>query len=401
MDLHIIYLVHEDQTSKVAEFEMQLASDVAALKLDPAQFYRVIRVRSGADLVHTADEGASLAVALYFGSEVGCSSLGCHDAIEALLAAKVPVVPVLREDQGFSTTVPSSLTPINALFHALDELITVSNFVLRSIGLTESQRRVFVSYRRSDALHMGEELWETLGKAGFDVFLDRFSIEPGADFQRRLEQRLREKAFVLLIESPDLQSSQWVLHEVSFAQKNRLGLLALTWNETIAAKKTLENLRPESRHLLDAAEYTVQSDRQGNFTTAFLHALPRKVEQVHGKAMRERRRQLLGSVLVELDRRKLAWKPLSAWTVLVELPENGLDAKRRVAMSVTPRPPEIPDLFVLDNLFARSGQPYDAAWLVHAATEDEETMEQLRWAVGARRIGLVNEDSIVALVNAF
>ena len=43
----------------------------------------------------------------------------------------------------------------------------VSAAVLRWLGLTEKHRRVFVSYRRSDSLLIGEQLWEKLNKAGF------------------------------------------------------------------------------------------------------------------------------------------------------------------------------------------------------------------------------------------
>src|SRR5271165_5213861 len=124
--------------------------------------------------------------------------------------------------------------PINALDTA--SLAKVSAAVLRWLGLTEKHRRVFVSYRRSDSLLIGEQLWDTLGKAGFDVFLDRFSVDPGVNFQERLTEALSDKAFLLLVESPDVASSKWVAYEVEYARKSRMGLLALTWLDSIKMK---------------------------------------------------------------------------------------------------------------------------------------------------------------------
>jgi hypothetical protein len=59
---------------------------------------------------------------------------------------------------------------------------------------------------------------------GFEVFLDRFSIQAGYDFQQRLTQELEDKSMVVLLESRHLAASKWTQHEIDFAKRRRLGL---------------------------------------------------------------------------------------------------------------------------------------------------------------------------------
>ena len=66
-----------------------------------------------------------------------------------------------------------------------------------------------------------------LTHTGFDVFLDRYSIPSGYDLQRRLNQELLDKSMVVLLESKDIQHSDWTRHEISFTVRNRLGLLTV------------------------------------------------------------------------------------------------------------------------------------------------------------------------------
>ena len=50
----------------------------------------------------------------------------------------------------------------------------------------------FVSY--------ADQLFDALTHARFDVFFDRFRVDPGVDFQRRLTEELAHKSMVLLLE---------------------------------------------------------------------------------------------------------------------------------------------------------------------------------------------------------
>lgn len=331
--------------------------------------------------------------AVFVGSPKAAADSSLLSRLEQFSARHVPTIPLLVSGN-FSEMFPPLLHPINALQWRSNDREGVALQLLRFLGLTEKQRRVFVSYRRSDALHIGEQIWTTLSKAGFHVFLDRFSIEPGDDFQARLTDQLSNKSFVLFIESPEAVDSPWVLHEVNFARLHRLGLLVLTWPETISRGKKVPGLYERYRYILRAADF-IDVDRTKQLSESFLATLPTMVEQRHAAAMLRRRRQLLGSVLREAERLSLQSTQLSDWTVLISDPSNN---SRLV--SVLPRPPEVPDLYLLDENRRSRSEPITHSWLVHAASHlPPDQKKTLDWVIGERDISISSEDKIVRILS--
>lgn len=337
-------------------------------------------------------------VCLFIGSKAAKRDPALTDVVAGLSNINTPVVPLLVAGEEFDEVIPEALHPINRLeWKDSHSSAKVTGWLLRLVGLTEKQRRVFVSYRRSDALHMGEQVWEELSKAGFDVFLDRFGIDPAENFQERLTERLADKAFMLLIESPEARNSKWVMYEVDYAQKHRLGFMTLTWPETKKHGCLVENIFDGYRTYLTDDEL-VRSDGHSMLTAEFVEKLTDQVESKHAAAMLRRRRQLLDSIIVELRRNKLTFTQLSDWTVVVEGSAGG-EHKHRI-VSVTPRPPEVPDLYFLDrhsNDYERA--EVDEALLVHSTFRSGSDREELlRWVVGQRNLKLRSEDQIVDLV---
>jgi hypothetical protein len=164
--MYRLYLIHRDSAEFVQRLANQIKSDLRTLGCDPAQLEILENQSSRSD--------DAIALGLYIASIAGRSDESCRQQAEKLIMANVPVVPLVEASAKFDEVVPDLLHPINALDRS--SLSKVSAAVLRWLGLTEKQRRVFVSYRRSDSLLIGEQVWETLSKAGFEVFLDRFSV---------------------------------------------------------------------------------------------------------------------------------------------------------------------------------------------------------------------------------
>lgn len=381
--MYRLQLVHRSRDQLAQEVSAQLISDLQRLGFDPAKLE--IAENTASDVID------NIALGLYLGSVEGRTDESCKQQIAQLRANSVPVVPVVRVGDNFSDVVPDSLHPINAL--DTSSLAKVSAAVLRWLGLTERHRRVFVSYRRSDSLLIGEQLWETLSKAGFDVFLDRFSVDPGADFQERLTEELSDKAFLLLVESPDVITSKWVEYEVEYGRKSRMGLLALTWPGSAKMKNIFEKQR---RHLNTPGE--LEATPLGHqLSVQFLRELPDLVEHAHAKAMLARRRRMMGSLQSELQRRGINYKLLSDWTLLAET----VTTDGGQLFSITPRPPEIPDLFLLHTHFGAAGTALAQGVLIHtAASLGTERQSLLEWAIATRKLALVNEDQIVQLVDS-
>jgi hypothetical protein len=179
--MYRLHFIHRGRDKLVQEITARLRSDLRDLGCDPS-LVDVLENQS-------CDGSETIVLGLYLASVEGQSDADCNAQIARLMADSVPVIPVVGRNDIFRDVVPESLHPINALDTA--SLAKISAAVLRWLGLTEKHRRVFVCYRRSDSLLIGEQLWETLSKAGFDVFLDRFSVDPGVDFQERLTEALR------------------------------------------------------------------------------------------------------------------------------------------------------------------------------------------------------------------
>ncbi len=99
--------------------------------------------------------------------------------------------------------------------------------ILARAGVTTLDRRAFISYRRTDASPLADQLFDALTERNFDVFLDRVSVEPGVDFQKSLFEHLSDKSMVIVLNSEDFPNSDWTMDEILFARARRLTLLIL------------------------------------------------------------------------------------------------------------------------------------------------------------------------------
>jgi hypothetical protein len=121
---------------------------------------------------------------------------------------------------------PSPLDKIIVLFDS-GAPETLAADVLRSARLGGTDHRLFISYRRTDAQVVAEQLHDAFVHKGFQVFLDRFVGPPGRAFPQELSEELGDKGVVLVIESPRVTHSPWTLAEVALAVRLRLGLFAV------------------------------------------------------------------------------------------------------------------------------------------------------------------------------
>jgi hypothetical protein len=138
------------------------------------------------------------------------------------------VLPSGAYESFFDPALPSThlLRRANAAIWTKAERDVLPAILARS-EITALTPRVFLSYRRAETLPVALQLYDRLSHDGFDVFLDRYSIGAGYDFQRRLSQELADKAVVVFLESPSVSASEWTRHEITYAIRNRLGMLVL------------------------------------------------------------------------------------------------------------------------------------------------------------------------------
>jgi hypothetical protein len=132
-----------------------------------------------------------------------------------------------------SEEVPPSLRHINAIESHLPDanLDRVSSLVFETFRLLRKERKVFISYKRSDSTHLADCIYDALDRRGFDVFIDTRTVPPAADFQAELWHRLSDSDVVVLIDTPGFRASRWTTEELARANATNIQILHVLWPE--------------------------------------------------------------------------------------------------------------------------------------------------------------------------
>jgi hypothetical protein len=346
------------------------------------------RITQRGDLVRPSTLGEALAdatspalvVVLANAAAAGSARLAAD--VERARAATFAVLPVARSLEGVQALLPESLHVINALqWSGSDE---AGQRIAAMLGLIEDERKLFLSYRRIEAEGLALQLRRALADRGFDVFLDRFSVPPGADFQKRLTQELADKSFVLLLETATAQGSDWVQWEVSYAVDHHIPVLALSLPGADPDGK-FGVLDDAFRRVVGEQELTAPMSAAAELDGPSLGAVLDEVEAQAAKGLRRRRTQLLASTSMALMAAQVPRRPLDGWALLAEP-----DGRAPVAYMITPRAPVPADLRALDRLRDGTGLAGCEGRLVHGiADRDRETRELLDWITTGRPLATV------------
>lgn len=180
-------------------------------------------------------DGASVAgrnpraafVAAYFGGVPACDV----EAARMLVAQSAPVVPTVGPTQEFGACIPDFLQSANGLRRRGDDeaMRELAAALLECIGLLRQQRRVFVSYRRTEARAAALQLHDLLSARGFDVFLDTHDIRPGDPFQEVLWHRLVDSDVMVMLDTPTYFESRWTRQEIGRARAKEIHVLRVIW----------------------------------------------------------------------------------------------------------------------------------------------------------------------------
>lgn len=140
-------------------------------------------------------------------------------------ATNATIVPVVG-DALDPKALPPQLGKLNAIRWTPADQEPVLR-LLRIAQIANDRPRIFISYVRAESQALADQLFDHLGRRGFDVFLDRFSIAPGREIATKLREELSRMGTVLVLETAGINRSAWTRGEVDFARMHRLGLCAL------------------------------------------------------------------------------------------------------------------------------------------------------------------------------
>lgn len=231
------------------------------------------------------------AVALYFGSDPAVDV----DKVDDLEAAKVPVVPVVPEGiASFAEAVPAALHPVNACIIPADDLRldALASVALEIVGLLHRQRRVFVSYRRTDSRDAAVQLHDELSGRGFDVFLDTHDIRPGADFQEMLWHRLVDCDVMIVLDTKSYLDSKWTPQEIGRAQALGVQILRVVW----PGHKGTAHLS-----LSDTIVLAKDDLRRKQLSEAVVSEVARRAEALRSRSIATRQLEIAGKLKVEVE----------------------------------------------------------------------------------------------------
>lgn len=249
-----------------------------------------LAIRTTADL--SARDPKAATVALYFGGNPAVDT----DIVDQLEKAKVPIVPVVDLGASVTAAVPAEIAHTNACLvdPADTTLEALAAVTLEVLGLLHMQRRIFISYRRSDAREAALQLHDVLSSRGFDVFLDTHDIRPAQAFQEMLWHRLSDCDVTIMLDTKDYFGSKWTAQELGRSQALGIQILRVVWPS-----------HSGSRHLSLSDTVTLSDadlDVSGRLQPALLSTIARRAEALRSRSIATRHLDLVGRLKSEVTR---------------------------------------------------------------------------------------------------
>lgn len=292
------------------------------------------------------------------------------------------VLPIFPRGANVSQLLPSSTLSLrNAAFWDA-EIAEVLPEVLAVAGLSAEENRIFISYYRPDTQPLAEQLFDALTHVQFDVYLDRFRTPPGVNFQQRLEQELLDKALILVLESPNLPRSRWCQHEISYAIRHRLGILALQlprapMTPSITAMRR-QRLRDHEMDNLNRKLWPKVCDRVVNL-----------IKQEHARALIHRRQYIQRSMLYALAMEGVDGSVFGVDSLLRA--HSVAPSARSYALKLTTRSPQMIDFFKTD----RNLSPHEQGVVLGPGIVEKRRRERLMWLSNKSRILIEDESRLI------
>ena len=177
---------------------------------------------------------AATAVA-YFGGSQDVD----HDSVSDAITNSLPIIPMIASGQDFLTQIPEIMHQCNGLYRRADdhEMVDLATSLLECVGLLRRQRRIFISYRRTDSRIAALDLHDSLIARGFDVFLDTHDIRPGEPFQEVLWHRLCDSDVLVMLDTPNYFDSKWTRTELGRARAKEIHIFRVLWPEHISNRQ--------------------------------------------------------------------------------------------------------------------------------------------------------------------
>ncbi|WP_395641438.1 toll/interleukin-1 receptor domain-containing protein [Rudaea sp.] len=298
----------------------------------------------------------------------------------------LPVAPMASKPK-FSTMFPTWVGAYNAAFWSGSPAEAVPP-VLGVAGITAELPKIFISYRQAEAAGLAIQIFDALGHAGFDVFLDHFRIPPGVNFQARLTEQLGDKSMVLFLESDTFLQSPWVTYEVNVAKTCGLGLHALNLCDAPPISGVDEALRTR----LAGSDFVgAVFGPTAVLAASKLSEVVSLVRREHDRAI-VRRRKILEATLEGAILGAGGSRPIPVGSGTVQI--NAGTGSKTYIVSVTPRPPDLPDFH---RVHGQATHPTVGVVIGLSQLMEPGRHARLSWLAGVSTLKFCDEGDMLVL----
>lgn len=157
---------------------------------------------------------------------------GAHkdiDIAKILVKAGEPVLPIYYCHGKFDEEIPICLHSQNGVcFHSYS-VERMANLAFESFKLMRNSRKLFISYKRTEASNAASQLFHAFLERNYDVFLDTYSIDGAVNFQEELWNRMTDCEVVLQLHTEHFTDSHWCCQEIEEANMRKIGVVKVLW----------------------------------------------------------------------------------------------------------------------------------------------------------------------------
>lgn len=240
---------------------------------------------------------ASPSFCIYLGRNEENKQFADVELLEKVVVDASLVLPIVQGSlDDFNQCVPKIISTYNGLAVSEQDkgvkVEKIANNILEAFSLLRKNRRVFISYKRDESTSVAIQLYESLERSGFDVFLDTHNIRPSEPFQDELWHRMADSDVVVLLNTSNFLGSMWTTQELATANKLLLGMVVVSWPEhSIKNHKDAEISFPIQ---LKASDFNNENERLNN---NIVDQIIKNVESIRARTLAARRDNLISNFM--------------------------------------------------------------------------------------------------------
>lgn len=224
---------------------------------------------------------------LYYG-KTASSSRYQGDLKLAELARQKQILPIAPSAPEFNQYIPKQIRNLNGFFLNDERAVhALKNYILAFFGVVNTNRKVFISYRRVDSEELAHQLFDALTKLKYHPFLDSYSIQPGVDFQEYLRHELNDTELIVVLNTEHFNESEFTKEEVSIANELRIPILEVKFKPSVRMDILAMAQVIDSKKTITAKKH---------FRDAFVNKITLAIEQMRAQSYLFKRKNVIASL---------------------------------------------------------------------------------------------------------